>query len=99
MFRLRHCSPLIVLLGVSGSAQMIQVLDQRFGHTELPMGGTMTTTPPSLRPRSTSLPTVIESTEQRSIVGYKVESNRYNNGGWVVTGLNEFGQDGSKDVK
>jgi hypothetical protein len=42
---------------------------------------------------------IVESTEHRRIVGYKVESNRYNNGWWIVTGLNEFGQEGSHEVK
>jgi len=38
------------------------------------------------------------STEQRRIVGYKVESNRPNNGWWFATGLNEFGEGGSPEV-
>ena len=42
---------------------------------------------------------VVENTDQRRIVGYKVESNRSNNGWWIVTGLNEFGQGGSHEVK
>ena len=42
---------------------------------------------------------VVENTENRRIVGYKVESNRYNNGWWIVTGLDEFGQGGSHEVK
>jgi hypothetical protein len=42
---------------------------------------------------------IVESTEHRRIVGYKVESNRGNNGWWIVTGLIEFGQDGSHEVK
>jgi hypothetical protein len=41
----------------------------------------------------------IESTEYRRIVGYKVESNRWNNGWWFATGLFEFGQSGSHEVK
>ena len=40
-----------------------------------------------------------KSTEHRRIVGYKVESNRYINGWWFATGLIEFGQRGSHDVK
>ena len=42
---------------------------------------------------------IIESTEHRRIVGYKVESNRWNNGWWSATGLIEFGQSGSHEVK
>ena len=42
---------------------------------------------------------IIESTEQHRIVGYKVESNRFNNGWWIATGLNEFGQGGAGQVK
>ena len=42
---------------------------------------------------------IIESTEHRRIVGYKVESNRWNNGWWFATGLMEFGQSGSHEVK
>ena len=42
---------------------------------------------------------IIESTEHRRIVGYKVESNRWNNGWWFATGLIEFGQSGSHEVK
>ena len=42
---------------------------------------------------------VIESTEHRRIVGYKVESIRRKNGWWSVTGLMEFGQSGSHEVK
>jgi len=38
------------------------------------------------------------STEQHRIIGYKVESNRYNNGWWMATGLNEFGEGGSPEV-
>jgi len=38
------------------------------------------------------------STEQHRIVGYKVESNRSNNGWWFATGLNEFGEGGSPEV-
>jgi len=37
---------------------------------------------------------VIESTDRRRVVGYRVESNRWNNGWWMATGLNEFGQGG-----
>ena len=42
---------------------------------------------------------IIESTEHRRIVGYKVESNRRNNGWWFATGLIEFGQSGLQEVK
>ena len=42
---------------------------------------------------------IIESTDHRRIVGYKVESNRWNNGWWFATGLIEFGQSGSHEVK
>ena len=42
---------------------------------------------------------IVENTEHRRIVGYKVESNRNNNGWWIVTGLHEFGQGGSHEVK
>ena len=37
---------------------------------------------------------VVESTDQRRVVGYRVESDRRNNGWWMATGLNEFGQSG-----
>ena len=37
---------------------------------------------------------VIESTDRRRVVGYRVQSNRSNNGWWMATGLNEFGQSG-----
>jgi len=42
---------------------------------------------------------IVESTELRRIVGYKIESNRWNNGWWLATGLDEFGQGGSHVVK
>jgi len=42
---------------------------------------------------------IIESTEHRRVVGYKVESNRWNNGWWIATGLMEFGQSGSHEVR
>jgi len=42
---------------------------------------------------------IVESIEHRRIVGYKVESNRWNNGWWIATGLNEFGEGGSHEVK
>jgi len=42
---------------------------------------------------------IVENTEDHRIVGYKVESNRYNNGWWIATGLAEFGQSGSHEVK
>src|SRR5258706_5936607 len=42
---------------------------------------------------------IVENTEHRRIVGYKVESTRYNNGWWFATGLDEFGQGGSHEVK
>ena len=41
----------------------------------------------------------VENTENRRIVGYKVESNRYNNGWWIASGLDEFGQGGSHEVR
>jgi hypothetical protein len=41
----------------------------------------------------------LELTEQHRIVGYKIKSNRQNNGWWIATGLNEFGQGGSCQVK
>ena len=42
---------------------------------------------------------IIESTEHRRIVGYKVESYGRDGGWWFATGLIEFGQSGSHDVK
>ena len=42
---------------------------------------------------------IVESTKHRRIVGYKIESNRGNNGWWLATGLDEFGQSGSHVVK
>ena len=42
---------------------------------------------------------VVETTEHRRVVGYKVESDRYNNGWWIATGLDEFGQSGPHEVK
>ena len=38
--------------------------------------------------------TVVESTDERRVVGYRVESDRRNNGWWMATGLNEFGDGG-----
>ena len=42
---------------------------------------------------------IIESTEHRRIVGYKIQSKIWDNGRWFATGLIEFGQSGSHDVK
>ena len=41
---------------------------------------------------------IIQSTDHRRIIGYKVESNGRNSGCWVVTGLMGFGQSGSHEV-
>jgi hypothetical protein len=38
--------------------------------------------------------TVVESTDKCRVVGYRVQSDRWNNGWWMATGLNEFGQSG-----
>ena len=42
---------------------------------------------------------VVETTEDHRIIGYKIESNRENNGWWMATGLAEFGESGSHEVK
>jgi hypothetical protein len=42
---------------------------------------------------------VVESTEKLRIVGYRIESNRQNNGWWIAIGLNEFGEAGSHQVQ
>ena len=41
---------------------------------------------------------ISETWEDHRIVGYKVESSRENNGWWIATGLDEFGQGGSHEV-
>jgi hypothetical protein len=42
---------------------------------------------------------VVESTDRRRVVGYRVESNRWNNGWWMASGLYEFGEAGSHHVQ
>ena len=42
---------------------------------------------------------VVESTKQKHIVGYRVESNRRNNGWWTASGLNEFGNAGFHQLR
>ena len=37
---------------------------------------------------------VAETTDRRRVVGYRVQSNRSNNGWWIATGLYEFGRSG-----
>jgi len=56
----------------------------------------MTTTHPSLQLSADQAATAV-STEQHHTIGYKVESNRYNDGWWMATGLNEPGG-GSPEV-
>jgi len=40
-----------------------------------------------------------ESTDQRRVVGYRIESNQQNNGWWMLTGLDEFGEAGSRQLQ
>jgi len=41
----------------------------------------------------------VESTDHNRVVGYRVESDRKNNGWWMAAGLTEFGQSGDHSLQ